>query len=205
MTRHWIAGALSLALVAGCADSATAPRAGPELDPAELAAATQSASEASAPERDGVAGLRKLARRALGKIARDEGEEAARARFAALHTLLEEARAAREAGNRELVIEKLRAAHLEMAQIVTEAFGAEPAERATALLGNVIGRMNARIDRAEANGRDVTRARELVAALSELHASANNSLAQGEPAAALDAALRGLERVRALVHRRSSD
>lgn len=166
-----------------------------EWSGADLAAAANSETR-SAPS------LRHLVRRALAKVKHEQGEDAARALAANLVQLHQEARAAHEAGDRETVRAKRQAAHLESARIVTRVFGTTPAERATAALGAAVAKIDERIAAAEAEGRDVTRAKQLASRLATLHAEASEALTAGNPALALDRAARGLEVLQRLQHAR---
>lgn len=200
---------LVLAAVAACQESPSAPVV---EDVAQLGAmpADLAALYGVVPAMDGTdrrtAGrpplLGLLTRRAIRTVYDEQGEAAAQAIRDEMAPLIRAVREALAARDREAAIAAREALAAYQAGLISEVLGSEPLDRIMAAVTAGIDRLTARIDAAEANGRDVTRAREALARIEGLADEAGAARDAGDDVTALVLAARAADGL-FLMHRRA--
>ena len=131
--------------------------------------------------------------RRLFAALRQTDDPEAQACLADARSLREQARAAFEAGDRELARQLLRDSFLKVLCAVVEVFP-NAAERTGEVVDDVLARIEARL-----GDREAPRIRAILAHVAELRDAADAALANGDPVAALALNLRGIQILHRLV------
>lgn len=191
--------AAALALTA-CAESPTQPpleEALPEIavDALNLEEAALDEAQADGIRRP-VTTLQRLFQQALARIAERRGAEEAQLIAAEVQRLLDEALAAREAGDRATALRKLREVEVRTASTILLVFGPRVVERVLAVSEEGLARLNTHIAEAKAAGRDVSRLERIAARIAEIRTAGQRAFDAGNHVRALLLATRSVDLLR---------
>lgn len=194
MWHRWSSALLAAALVlAACSErTPSEPEATPPLEEDLALGATTTGDHQALPT------LHLLLRQAFRKVAQEQGVDAAHALVSGYRSLLEEAKAAREAHDRALLRQKLTAARAEAARIVIEVLGEGVVQRVIDAVAAALTEIDAKLTELRTAGHDVTRLERAAATAAELNQAALDALAADDPARALDLATRAADLARGL-------
>jgi hypothetical protein len=137
---------------------------------------------------------------AIHRVYTDQGADAARALVGELRRLHAQAQAATENGDREASAARIRAVHAEEVRIVLGVFGEGLAGRVVDAVVADADQLRREVVEAEADGRQLPRAHELLAHIDSLLARGGSALERGDAAGALDAAARAAASADAVRH-----
>jgi hypothetical protein len=144
--------------------------------------------------------LSSLLRTAVAKVEAEKGPAAVRQLLETWRRLQEEAQSAVRGADRQRAQAKIAAIRAEEIRIVLLVLGNDVAFRTTAAVGEGLAHVRMDLSRAEAAGRDVTRAKELTAQVAEALHKANGALESRDAAKALDFATQASELLDNVVH-----
>jgi hypothetical protein len=185
MMRLAVRGLLALALLitsfACASDTATSPLVEEtSFDPAELSLDAMDRGDPlpSVDDRS-VPTLQRVLHEAVAKVRAERGDAAARRLLEPLHSLLSEARAAREAGDVTAARRALHEANLTAARIIVSVFGPRVTERLNAAVTDGLAALRRRIGEIEAGGGDATRLTQAAKAVASLQDAASRLVLVG--------------------------
>jgi hypothetical protein len=131
----------------------------------------------------------------------DHGEDTARKLGAEYVRFNRAAREAHAAGDTETARRLMQDAQAAAARVVTRVFGPPAVERVISHVGTGLEKLNARIAAAEAQGRDVTRAKEVAQKAQRLYAAARAEARSDRMLAALIHATQAADLLASMAHR----
>ena len=185
---HPLAPALACVLyfTLSCSATSTAPLVEPDPD-VELEAllAQTPAASTDVREHDRAGTLDRLTRFALRRAGEDRGPEVVERIVHHLHGLQSEVRRAREVGDELAVREAVERLATAKAQVVIHVLGPRVTHRVLHHAAERIRRIQGRIEAAAGTDRDVSRARRIVSAASDLVRRAHGALSSGDAVTAL--------------------